>query len=422
MKGHSTYGSEYLNVVTVDSYQGEENDVVLLSLVRSNEKGTIGFLDVENRICVAISRARRGFYLFGDAPNLCRSSMLWYKIVKEMAEAPCRVGFYMHLTCENHGNKTFVKGKLNQSMYLTETEICLEPHEFAALDGGCLQHCGEKLPCGHDCLLQCHPFRHDIVVCKKPCERRLPCGCFCTDTCSADGCKSDCDCATTTEDIGENIPAANSAAVSYVPPNAIPQARIVPKARFVQEALTLTPTTHVQEESHRPLNAQTLPFSYAKAAASPASKGPKPGGVTPTKVWQSNLPQRNRETGEFQSFAEGGYIESDRKLAELAEQENAVARQKQLDEENWSGLFGETKDRDNTNILDQDLPDGWKLAKRKKNKKKAEIDENVKLVRTKDDGRGGNRGVWKGNVKWPEWERSAEKKGGKGEDRSLLDL
>lgn len=100
----------YLKVVTVDSYQGEENAVVLLSLVRSNEHGNIGFLEVENRICVAISRAQRGFYLFGDAPNLCKSSMLWWLVVLAMGKNPCRVGFYLHLTCRNHNHKTYIKG------------------------------------------------------------------------------------------------------------------------------------------------------------------------------------------------------------------------------------------------------------------------------------------------------------------------
>ena len=49
-------------VTTVDAYQGEENDLVLLSLVRSNDKGTLGFTAVDNRVCVALSRARLGFY------------------------------------------------------------------------------------------------------------------------------------------------------------------------------------------------------------------------------------------------------------------------------------------------------------------------------------------------------------------------
>lgn len=36
----------------------EENDIIILSLVRSNEEGNIGFLKTDNRICVAVSRAK----------------------------------------------------------------------------------------------------------------------------------------------------------------------------------------------------------------------------------------------------------------------------------------------------------------------------------------------------------------------------
>ena len=101
----------YIKVVTVDSYQGEENEVVLLSLVRSNTKGNIGFLEVENRVCVAISRAKRGFYLFGDAANLCSKSMLWWQVVQTMAKSPRRVGFNLQLTCQKHNDRTFIKGR-----------------------------------------------------------------------------------------------------------------------------------------------------------------------------------------------------------------------------------------------------------------------------------------------------------------------
>ncbi|GME64515.1 hypothetical protein GTA08_BOTSDO12290 [Neofusicoccum parvum] len=57
-------------VVTVDSYQGEENEVILLSLVRNNPEGRIGFLNNDNRVCVALSRAKRGFYMFGNGQLL----------------------------------------------------------------------------------------------------------------------------------------------------------------------------------------------------------------------------------------------------------------------------------------------------------------------------------------------------------------
>lgn len=64
----------------MDNYQGEENDIILLSLVRSNESGNVGFLKSENRICVALSRAKYGFYIMGNMDNLCNSGNLWKQI------------------------------------------------------------------------------------------------------------------------------------------------------------------------------------------------------------------------------------------------------------------------------------------------------------------------------------------------------
>ena len=101
-------------VETVDSYQGEENDIVLLSLVRSNGKNKIGFLASENRTCVALSRARRGFYIFGNAKSLCKSSMLWWYVVQRMATEPRRVGFHLPVTCSNHNNTTYLNGESSE--------------------------------------------------------------------------------------------------------------------------------------------------------------------------------------------------------------------------------------------------------------------------------------------------------------------
>jgi helicase required for RNAi-mediated heterochromatin assembly 1 len=59
-----------IKVVTVDSYQGEENDIIVLSLVRNNFINDVGFLKVANRVCVALSRARQGFFMFGNVKLL----------------------------------------------------------------------------------------------------------------------------------------------------------------------------------------------------------------------------------------------------------------------------------------------------------------------------------------------------------------
>lgn len=110
LKETSILQGQYTKVVTVDSYQGEENEIVLLSLVRSNEYGNIGFLAVDNRVCVALSRAKRGFYIFGDAESLAVSSALWWDVVQIMSKNPKRIGYHVPLRCVNHGNETFVRG------------------------------------------------------------------------------------------------------------------------------------------------------------------------------------------------------------------------------------------------------------------------------------------------------------------------
>lgn len=69
---------EYFRIECVDGYQGEENDIILLSLVRNNSYNNIGFLNIQNRICVALSRAKNGLYIMGNMDNLLHSST-WKK-------------------------------------------------------------------------------------------------------------------------------------------------------------------------------------------------------------------------------------------------------------------------------------------------------------------------------------------------------
>jgi superfamily I DNA and/or RNA helicase len=51
-------GAIDIRVSTVDGFQGEENDIIILSLVRSNNNNSIGFLKTSNRVCVGLSRAK----------------------------------------------------------------------------------------------------------------------------------------------------------------------------------------------------------------------------------------------------------------------------------------------------------------------------------------------------------------------------
>lgn len=61
-----------ITVHTVDGFQGQERDVIMISLVRANEKGQIGFLGDLRRMNVAITRARMKLIILGDAPTMTR--------------------------------------------------------------------------------------------------------------------------------------------------------------------------------------------------------------------------------------------------------------------------------------------------------------------------------------------------------------
>lgn len=167
LRNHPNLQGCVFKVVTVDSYQGEENDVVILSLVRNNTKHNIGFLSVGNRVCVALSRAQRGFYVFGNSELLSHSNSLWWDVVEILREEPNRVGDALPVTCENHGETVHIRDAM----------------QFSELTGGCERPCRAELPCGHICALTCHPFPHEFVNCKKPCKKVLDCGHSCSELC-----------------------------------------------------------------------------------------------------------------------------------------------------------------------------------------------------------------------------------------------
>jgi len=174
LKDDPETASAYNIVKTVDSYQGEENMIVLLSLVRSNISGKIGFLDINNRIVVALSRAKYGFYLFGNGGFLAQRNEVWDFVETRMYETG-RSGDYIPLVCAKHGDEVRVK----------------HVEDFDKLDGGCARACGGVLTCGHKCPLRCHPSPHDRIACHRQCNKELECGHFCMKECNQ---ACDCEC------------------------------------------------------------------------------------------------------------------------------------------------------------------------------------------------------------------------------------
>ncbi|XP_017046922.1 NFX1-type zinc finger-containing protein 1 [Drosophila ficusphila] len=87
-------------VSSVDSFQGLEANIVLLSLVRSNTSGQIGFLRQPNRVCVALSRARWALYIIGNLEMLQHSySKLWSPIAKRLTDSAAIGEAFPTITC-----------------------------------------------------------------------------------------------------------------------------------------------------------------------------------------------------------------------------------------------------------------------------------------------------------------------------------
>ncbi len=192
-------------VHTIDQFQGDQNEVVIVSLVRSNAAGNVGFLGTLNRYCVAVSRSRCGLYFVGNEKTLCSArgekSKHWKHMVKEMGmSANGGIGPKIPLVCPRHPGS------------ITEIE---KADDIFLEDGGiCKVKCGMLMSCGtHFCNLRCHygesqhkyckvmvrfqpacldptheTTKHcsmpaDQMVCKFPCKKTLLCGQPCPNKC-----------------------------------------------------------------------------------------------------------------------------------------------------------------------------------------------------------------------------------------------
>ena len=64
-----------IQIDSIDGFQGQEKDVIYISLVRSNPNSNIGFLDDYRRLNVAMTRAKRKLVIVGDSSTLCTSRL-----------------------------------------------------------------------------------------------------------------------------------------------------------------------------------------------------------------------------------------------------------------------------------------------------------------------------------------------------------
>uniref|UniRef100_A0AC34FF88 NFX1-type zinc finger-containing protein 1 n=1 Tax=Panagrolaimus sp. ES5 TaxID=591445 RepID=A0AC34FF88_9BILA len=169
--------NKIIRIVNVDNYQGEECDIIILSLVRSkSDNNKIGYLNVKNRICVALSRARIGMYVIGNIEYLASaaSSSLWSNI-KETVESDGNFSEYLITKCQIHGTEQIIKH--------------WKDFGYKCPDGGCQEKCDAVLGCGHKCSLFCHAYdmEHLKIICEQPCPKvcyhNVPCEKLCHEQC-----------------------------------------------------------------------------------------------------------------------------------------------------------------------------------------------------------------------------------------------
>ncbi len=159
-----------LRLASIDSFQGEEAKIVILSTVRSNLGDRVGFMKTTNRINVGCSRARDGFYIIGNA-SLMRGVNMWRSII-ELLTLKKQIGPSFQTCCSRHTGRTY---------------DIQSPKDFELIPS-CEVSCGSILPCGHQCKESCHaPSLHSRIVCKEICGKVLePCGHQCIKSCGED--------------------------------------------------------------------------------------------------------------------------------------------------------------------------------------------------------------------------------------------
>ncbi|KAK6526384.1 hypothetical protein TWF694_004981 [Orbilia ellipsospora] len=158
-------GKRQIKISTIDNYQGEESDIVIVSLTRSNSIGDIGFMASPQRVNVLLSRARNALIMIGNADTFMNSRKgkdVWIPLMEQLKKnGHVYDGF--PIQCEQHPEK--------KALLKTKEEF-----EIACPDGGCSEPCGILLNCGqHKCPHRCHQLQdHTKMECPAIIKSRCP--------------------------------------------------------------------------------------------------------------------------------------------------------------------------------------------------------------------------------------------------------
>ncbi|KAF8089759.1 hypothetical protein N665_0497s0003 [Sinapis alba] len=88
-KQYDTSEQFTVSVRSVDGFQGGEEDIIIISTVRSNGKGAIGFLSNQQRTNVALTRARFCLWILGNESTLTNNRTVWSQLVDDAKARDC---------------------------------------------------------------------------------------------------------------------------------------------------------------------------------------------------------------------------------------------------------------------------------------------------------------------------------------------
>ncbi|KAF8730672.1 P-loop containing nucleoside triphosphate hydrolase protein, partial [Rhizoctonia solani] len=157
--------SKHVLIRTLDNFQGEEGEVVILSLVRNSGtpfdghvsslqytggRSTIGFLRSKNRTNVGLSRAKHGMYIFGNAPELARASDMWATILQELHQSGS-IGDGLPITCQRHPDYVEWVDACGHALNLYPAAMCAlsrydQSHNFKPYANGVENHVSVCVP------------------------------------------------------------------------------------------------------------------------------------------------------------------------------------------------------------------------------------------------------------------------------------
>ncbi|KAH0582673.1 hypothetical protein H2248_010593 [Termitomyces sp. 'cryptogamus'] len=167
-------GKRQIRLATI----GEESDVVIVSLTRSNANNDIGFMFSPERLNVLLSRARHALIMIDNVRTFEKSKKggnLWTHLFKQLKDGK-HIYEGMPVRCEQHHNRTAILSRP-------------EDFELHCPDGGCMEPCRTMLKCGqHSCQSKCHQLSdHSKMPCQYVMSAHCPKGHLQTWKCHGNG-------------------------------------------------------------------------------------------------------------------------------------------------------------------------------------------------------------------------------------------